>query len=85
MLSLEIVTGTLAGVSVALSVLSIWMVQVVQRRLDRFAEEVITDVLKVQNDIAAARKAATREVEVLRRETVGRAHYLEAKARDSLH
>ena len=81
MFELDSATGILSGVSVALSLLSIWMCQAVGRRLDAVSAEMITDHLTARNDAEMLKK----EIETLRRESVGRAHWLEQRARDSLH
>ena len=85
MFELESATGILSGVSVVLSLLSIWLCQMVQKRVDSVSAEMITDHLKLSDDLKLHREEINRALDALRRECVGRAHYLETRARDSLH
>lgn len=85
MWGMESAAGILSGVSVALSLLSIWLCQMTQRRVDRVSSDAVTDALLLRDELKAERKRREREIQTLRREAVGRAHYLESKARDSLH
>ena len=85
MYTLDSVAGILSGVSVALSLLCVWLCQVVQRRIDAVSAEMITDHLRLLDDVKTTRADLKKEIEALRQEVVGRAHYLESRARDSLH
>lgn len=85
MYTLDSVADILTGVSVALSLFCVWVCQLVQRRIDAVSAEMITDHLRLIEDVNQTRTQLRQEIESLRREVVGRAHLLEAKARESLH
>ena len=85
MFELESATGILSGVSVALSLLCIWLSQLIQRRIDAVSAEMITDHIRLAADVKAQREDMERALDALRRECMGRAQYLESKARESLH
>ena len=81
MIGFEGVAGILSGVSVALSLLAVWLCQMIQKRVAAVSAEMITDHLRLADDLNTIRK----EFKTLREECVGRAHYLEQRARESLH
>lgn len=85
MYTLDSVADILTGVSVALSLFCVWVCQLVQRRIDAVSAEMITDHLRLIEDVNQTCTQLRQEIESLRREAVGNAHLLEVKARESLH